>query len=260
MLAPSHALVAPDPGRARRARSGSGALMSGVCLRERARGSGNPRAIGSAGSCARRSLPVNPIGCVWPREMRRPTPKIHAQRDAAGYKGSLMGDAAGIARMRPVRFSPCGPGRGDCREAAAGLWPGPGDTRAIGRANIGRTVFLTRPGATGLIFCASAASSRLCKPQNGKNLPSASSVSSQQILRNGPYHCVNGIRAPPRPYFRQHPKPLLSLLGRRRHHQMTASVHVRTHATCAAKGQETIHFFSVSSGSVQEQFRDAQYP
>jgi hypothetical protein len=29
-----------------------------------------------------------------------------------GHKGSLMGDAAGIERMRPVRFSPCGLGRG----------------------------------------------------------------------------------------------------------------------------------------------------
>jgi hypothetical protein len=39
------------------------------------------------------------------------TPDASEPETDAGHKGSLMGDAAGIERMRPLRFSPCGLGR-----------------------------------------------------------------------------------------------------------------------------------------------------
>jgi hypothetical protein len=42
-------------------------------------------------------------------------------REGHRAQGSLMGDAAGIERMRPIRFSPSGPGRGESREAERAL-------------------------------------------------------------------------------------------------------------------------------------------
>jgi hypothetical protein len=205
--------------------------VSGVFSLITAPGCRNTRTIGSAGP----RLPGVAMLTTWIRVRTRRLAGVHAysigsnlQRTPGtrpGATGLILGAATPTTSGPPNAFVGAAPRRGLHGPQAPAL--------------PGRRWASTPP------------------PQNGDKLPSAYSVSSQQILRNGPYHCVNEIRAPPRPCFRT-PQTLLSLLEGRRHHHMAASLHVRTHATSEANRQQLICFFSFSSGSVQEQFRDTR--